>query len=492
MINISKKYHAFISFIVLLLYTSCIMAIDRPNMVLIIADDLGWNDLGCYGNASIQTNNLDKLAKEGILFTNVYLTTSSCSPSRSSIISGRYPHNTGFPEFTYRGNVSTDLPLFPEILRKNGYYTAQAGKWHLGESTRRSFDDIYDKNIGLGGEDQWLNALQNRSKEKPFFMWFASTDPHRNWGENRFRGSNDPDKIVVPPYLADTETTRMDLANYYDEISRLDFQVGQVERELEKQGVLDNTIIIFISDNGSPFPRAKTRLYDSGIKTPMIIKWKTGIETIGRQSESLISIIDLAPTLVKLAGGRIPKAFQGVSFDKLLNNPDEKFRNYIFAEHNWHGFETYERMVRTSNWMYILNERPELSNPPPSDAIKSPSFDDLKELRDNNNLKVVQADVFIKLREREELYNCVSDPYQTRNLALVNQKELRRLRKVLRKWQKQTSDGLPEQLTPDWYDRETGQLLKGIEISEDGVPNGIRGDMPGGVQAIKQNANGPF
>lgn len=160
---------------------------EKPNVILIIADDVSWNDFGCYGNDVVKTPNIDLLAKEGLKFTNAFLTASSCSPSRCSIVSGKYPHSNGAAE------LHTPLPKdeipFPLLLKENGYYTAQAGKWHMGPHVHRAFDLFTDGNgydNGDGGEDNWVPFLTERPKDKPFFFWFASLDAHRPWGADNF------------------------------------------------------------------------------------------------------------------------------------------------------------------------------------------------------------------------------------------------------------------------------------------------------------------
>ncbi|EPR66925.1 arylsulfatase [Cyclobacterium qasimii M12-11B] len=230
---------------------------NRPNIIMIIADDIGYEDLGSYGNAIASTPVTDRIASQGIKFDNFYLTTSSCSPSRSSIISGRYPHNTGAAEL--HTAMPENILTFPELLKESGYFTGQSGKWHMGVVPRKGFDLIYDKKpeIGHGGEDYWVPLLKERPIDKPFFLWLAALDAHRPWGENDFTGAHDPDKVEVPPYLADEAATREDLANYYDEISRFDYFIGKVEEELERQGQLDNTIILFYQTMAGRFPEVK-------------------------------------------------------------------------------------------------------------------------------------------------------------------------------------------------------------------------------------------
>ncbi len=458
---------------------------ELPNIVLFIGDDIGWDDIGCYGNKQVQTPNIDKIAQEGIRFTNVFLTASSCSPSRCSIISGRYPHNTGAPEL-YMG-LPPEVPLFPEILNNAGYYTAHAGKWHMGDSAKRSFDVIHEnrEKNGDGGEEMWLTTLQDRPKEKPFFMWFASYDAHRPWGPNIFTRSHDPSIISLPVYHANTEKTRVDHAKYFDEIKRFDYYIGKIQEELKRQGVLKNTIILIMSDNGRPFPRDKTRVYDSGMKTPFIIRWDNGINKKGIVCKSLISAIDLAPTIIELARGKSHDSFQGRSFAHVIKNPESKFRNYIFSEHNWHDYEAMERMVRTKEFMYVLNLRPSLSNTGAADVTGSPSFQELRVLRDSGKLSAAQSDVFIKPRPFEELYNCLKDSSQLLNIASMPEYagKLEELRHVMDIWRIKTADTTPDVLTKDWFNRETGTLLPGKKL---------RGEMPGGKKAISITAGGPF
>ena len=346
---------------------------NAPNIVFVIADDVNWNDLGCYGNTKIQTPNIDRLARQGMRFTNVFLTASSCSPSRTSIISGRYPHNAGSAEL--HAPLPAHLPLLPEALRQHGYYTALAGKWHEGPATRRAYDTLLverDAN-GEGGEGQWINLMRARPKDKPFFFWLASHDAHRLWSAHQYGHKHDPTtEVVIPLSLVDTPETRQDLASYYDEIARLDYYVGELEKELDKQGILDNTIFVFMSDNGRPFPGSKTRVYDTGVKTPFLIRWPNRMAKKGMTSDGLVSSIDIAPTLLTLAGVAVPETMQGRSFDPLLSKPATPFRQYVFAEHNYHDYMAYERSVRTKDFLYILNKHPEVANGSSADVSQRP------------------------------------------------------------------------------------------------------------------------
>ena len=174
---------------------------ERPNIIFFIADDVSQEDFGCYGHPSIKTPSVDALAAGGMRFDNAYLTTSSCSPSRCSIITGRYPHNTGAPELHVK--LPDSQVRFPELLRKAGYYTVLSGKNHMFSSKDRAFDKI-TRGGGPGSEADWVEHVQNRPMDKPFFFRFASSDAHRSWQVSKDAPSYENDEIVVPPYLVDT------------------------------------------------------------------------------------------------------------------------------------------------------------------------------------------------------------------------------------------------------------------------------------------------
>ncbi len=468
------------------LFNSISAQTKNPNIILFIADDVSWDDFACYGNQDVKTPNIDKLASQGIRFDNFFLTASSCSPSRNSINTGRYPHNTGACE------LHTEPPLemisFPEILKQNGYYTAQSGKFHMGKYAMRGFDVTSEgKEIGDGGEELWLETIKNRPKEKPFFMWFAALDAHRPWGINSFAGTHDSTQILPPGYLVNGQKTKTDLAHYYDEIARFDNYIGLIIDELKQQKALENTLILIMADNGRPFPHSKTRVNDRGMKSPFIAIWPEGIKAKSKFCRSLVSAIDIAPTILELSGNKIPESVQGVSFAKLLKNPETPFRNYVFAEHNWHDYEAHERMVRTQDFLFILNSRPQFTSLGPADAVGSPSFADLTELKNERKLTEEQAEIFIEPRPTEELYYNLSDKNQFNNLAFQEKYKEKRneLKQILLDWMKETGDNIPEKLTTDWYKKVPGYIKT--------PQNGIRGEMPGNaINATKNNNKGKF
>ena len=417
---------------------------ERPNVVLLLADDISAEDLGCYGHRTIKTPNIDRLAAGGLRFTNAYLTTSSCSPSRCSIVTGRYPHNTGAAE------LHTSLPsgqvLFPKLLKEAGYYTVLSGKHHMGPNANPAFEKI-SKGKGPGKEGDWVQLLKDRPKDRPFFCWYASTDAHRNWSINDEAPHYDPQDVVVPPYLVDGPRTRADLTGYYHEVSRFDHFVGEVVRELRRQSVLDETLIVLIADNGRPLPRCKTRLYDSGIKTPLIV---SGPKLKSAVVDSLVSAIDIAPTILEVAGVAIDQRIQGVSFASTFQNPEAVTRTVAFAEHNWHVYKSHERLVRTGDWLYIRNNFPDRQNLC-VEAYIGGSGQELWDTHRAGKLNDAQENVFRNPCPAEELFHVGRDPHQLHNLATKPGHEtvLAELRTTLAQWAEETGDTVPKDPTPD-------------------------------------------
>ncbi len=430
---------------------------SRPNFIVIVADDLGWNDLGCYGHQAIRTPNVDRLAAEGLRFTHAFLTCSSCSPTRCSIMTGRYPHSTGAKEL--HQPLPADQVVFGGLLKQGGYYTASAGKWHLGAAAKANFDTVVGG--GPSGCEKWVETLQNRPKDKPFFMWLAAFDPHRGYQPNTIPDPHEPEDAMVPPFLPDVAETRQDLALYYDEVARMDGYIGRVLDELERQCVADNTFVLFLSDNGRPFPRCKTTLYDSGVKTPLVVRWPGKVRPRS-VCDSLVSVIDIAPTIVELAGLEVSSTFQGESFSSLLGRPQGSIREHVFAEHNWHDYQAHERSVRSKKYLYIRNAFPDLQCTPPADAVRSITFQAMRKRRDADELSPEQVGCFAAPRAGEELYDVQRDPYQLLNVAADPKyaKVLAQMRAVHERWRRETRDEIPAKPTPDQFDRETGRRLK--------------------------------
>lgn len=469
----------FAALILCSLSTCPTLAGDRPNIILFIADDVSWNDYGCYGNTAARTPNIDALAKEGIRFDRAYLTASSCSPSRSSIITGRYPHNNGKGAELHKP-ISGHLPWFPEVLRNAGYYTALSGKHHMTSTKKRPepFDHVSRGKTkeNSGGHAHWVKVTQERPQKKPFFFWFAANDAHRGWDADKqwnaakYGPMHKAKDVIVPPFLVDDDETRADLASYHNEVTRFDHYIGQVISELKKQGAYENTLLFVMADNGRPFPRAKTRLHDSGMKTALVAHWPQGIHKPG-PSNSLVSVIDLAPTILDVARCKAPQTMQGVSMTPLFDGSSDKIRKYAFSEHNWHDYEAHGRSVRHGDYLLLKNFRPYQSWQGPADSVRSPSHKSLQAKRESDSLNAAQKDVFLAPRPAVELYNIKDDPHQLKNLAGGDdvasvQKDLTT---VLARWMDETGDSVPAKIRPDTFHRTTGKPLPQEERDETGA-----------------------
>ncbi len=463
----------------------CNAAEERPNVVFFIADDVSWNDYGCYGNSAARTPHIDQLAAGGIRFDRAYLTASSCSPSRSSIITGRYPHNNGRAAELHLP-ISSHLPWFPEILQDAGYYTALSGKHHMTQTSEGSgkaannhaFDHVDGGRVpgNSGGSANWLSLTENRPQDQPFFFWFASYDAHRDWDADnqwdaeRYGPIHDADDVIVPPFLVDDAQTRIDLASYYNEVTRFDYHIGLVVQELRKQKVLDNTLLLVLADNGRPFPRAKTRLHDSGMKTALVAHWPDGLKWQGA-SNQLVSVIDLAPTVLSIAEAKVPETMQGVSMQPLFQSAQQSIRRYAFSEHNWHDYEAFGRSVRFGDHLMVLNERPALAWQGPADSVRSRSHVQLLAAKDAGKLTPAQADVFLSPRPTVALFNVVKDPLQLDNLIgqPSSQAIEQKLAGALEQWMDETGDSVPEKISPDTFDRTTGNRLPKGQVDREGA-----------------------
>ena len=426
-------------------------AVDNvpPNIVIFVADDAGWRDFGAYGNTSIRTPSIDRLAEGGLLFERAFLTVAQCSPSRISMLTGKYPHATGAEDLHMP--LPPDEVIVPSYLQQAGYFTGHMRKTHYGLHAERQFQ-WYSQDVGD------LPEFLDESGERPFFLWVGFNDPHRPYQENTVDPPHDPETVNVPPYLADTPETRADLARYSDEISRMDAEIGIALEELERRGLRENTLVIFLSDNGMPFPGAKGTVYDEGTKTPLIFSWPARMQG-GSRYDGLTSVIDLAPTLLDLAGVDRVEDMQGESILPILFDSSLPGRSYVFAERNWHDCDEHIRSVRNDRFKLIRNAYIELPFGTPADASSSPTWYSLLRMKDEGNLTPAQARIFTAPRPRIELYDVENDPWELTNLAgKAEYADLAaELAKVLDDWMTETGDFGPwTRRRDDHTDRITG------------------------------------
>jgi N-sulfoglucosamine sulfohydrolase len=310
------------------------------------------------------------------------------------------------------------------------------------------------KHIGPNGDRQFqwysprlsdaLPGFLDSAGTRPFFLWVGFHDPHRPYERHAPPQAHSPARVTVPPYLADTPETRADLALYYDEIGRMDQEIGRIVAELERRKLRSNTLIVFLSDNGAPFPREKGTLYDSGTRTPLIFSWPATIRAGPVYDRGLVSLVDLTPTILDLVGSPSPETMQGRSFRALLQDPESYAgRTQVFSERNWHDCDEHQRAVRTARFKLIRTDAyTELPMCTPADIGGSPSFLALRARAKTGRLTRAQQRLFEAPRARLELYDLKSDPWELRNVAdePAYAKEVRELAGVLQEWMVQSDD----------------------------------------------------
>ncbi|MGB3798853.1 MAG: sulfatase [Lewinella sp.] len=410
------------------------MSSDGPNIVLIVADDHGKDALGCYGNPVIRTPHLDALAAEGIRYDRAFCTTSSCSASRSVILSGLHNHRNG--QFGHSHDVHHFLSYdtvrsLPVLLEEQGYRTARVGKYHLAPESVYRFQTVLPGNPRSPVEmaDAAFPLMEGDSS--PFFLYYCVADPHRSGvfaddlphAPDRFGNrpagypgitevTYTPEEVLVPDYLTDTPATRAELAQYYQAVTRLDQGVGRIVENLKRAGQYDNTLIIYISDNGAAFPGAKTTLYEPGMQLPCIVKLPGSREA--SVSDEMVSWTDLVPTALDAAGVAVDTdRFDGRSMLAEGPPPD----SLIYASHTFHEITMYYpiRVARGQRYKLLVNFAHQLPYPFASDLYESATWQSiLSEGRDSLGEKSINNFLY---RPRFELYDVLEDPQEAENLA---------------------------------------------------------------------------
>jgi N-sulfoglucosamine sulfohydrolase len=427
--SVLEKCFVFVSAIVaiILLTSSAYLEADeiaRPNFLIMIADDLCWRDLGFQGHPDVKTPNLDRLASEGMRLERMFNPAATCSPTRNAIYTGLHCVRSGaFPNHTrvYDGTKT----VFTH-LKELGYRVALQNKSHVGPAKSYPYEAI-------SGADDFIQTRQfmARDSKQPWMLSFCSNDPHSPWSR-RVGEPLDPSRITVPPYMHDNLTTRQQLAKYFDEITKFDEQVGNLLKLVDESGQRDNTVVVFLSEQGCSLPYGgKWSLYDTGIRASTIVRWPGKIAP-GSKSERLLQYTDIAPTFIEIAGGDPTKidtgcpdadgnrSFDGKSFLSILQGEDRAIHEHVFAQHTTVGVNGYEqpypsRMVRDTRYKLIRNLAPEnvftiggIHKGEPLDSWRKDAQSDAK----------LQKRVdWLFRRTGAELYDLQNDPFEMNNLA---------------------------------------------------------------------------
>lgn len=445
----------------------------RPNLLLICAEDLGPT-LGCYGDPQAATPNLDRLAAEGVRFANACTTQASCSPARSSILTGLYPHQNGQLGLAHYGYTTKHDPAkLPNTLREAGYRTGIMGKIHVQPENSFAFDY---RGLGHGatrnpenvGRD--FRAFLDQAPGQPFFFFLNLADAHTPFADQVDGFPADPvrpDDVKPWPWLGiDTPELRQRVAGYYNSLRRIDLAVGEALRALAERNLETDTLVVFTGDHGPAFCRAKTTNYEAGLHVPLLVR-QPGTVPAGQVRPQLVSFVDLMPTFLAAAGLPLPGTLAGRPLQPLLADAGTPWRDTLCAEHTAHGPLNYfpRRSIRDARHKLILNlEAASRPNPIPSvdgcPATRQALAGDDEAAKDFHQLTVNPPPV--------ELYDLEQDPGETRNLAddPAHRPTRERLLAQLEHWRRDTGDptltaeGLRE-LTA-FHDRvttETGQRL---------------------------------
>ena len=451
------KYFLFLFYLNCFLYNLCLGQAKgtetSPNILIIIADDMS-KTAGVYGGKVIKTPGMDNLAKEGILFEKAFCTASSCTPSRASILTGKYPHEL-YEGANLYGPLSVSYPNYTRILADKGYSIGLTGKgWGPGNFATGG----YKENPAGPKYDSFEQFISQLPKSTPFCYWIGPSDPHRPYSPELKKKTEITEKeLKIPAWLPDNEKVREDLFDYYAEVKRFDEAIESAVAVLKKNGKYENTLIIITSDNGMPFPRAKANSYDEGTNIPLIMRWGNHFKKGTRYTE-LVSLVDLAPTILEVTNTKAPSSMTGKSLLPLLvnGNTDERF-NTVFIERERHANIRKDslsypmRVIRTKQFLFIQNLRPERWPAGDPDFYREPApFGDIddghskKFLVDNrfNSQYKRMVDWSLEKRPAEELYDITKDPDALNNLAGERQyrKIKKEFKKQIKEWRKQTGD----------------------------------------------------
>lgn len=431
----------------------------RPNVILFISHDTG-RFVSPYGYSTVDTPNCERLAREGVMFTQSYCTSPLCSPSRAALVTGRFPHQNGVMGLT--GPLTGGFDLYPEerhasaLFRDAGYQTVLCGFEHETPHWQRvGFD------TSISGPGGWYNGggdlrdhagemdhwFASREKNSPFYMQIGCHETHRGW--TKFDTPPDDSKgIWQPPFLSDHPDVEREMAEQQGACKRLDDCLGQILDVVDKHQLRDDTIFVFTSDHGVDFPRAKGTFYDPGIGVFHFMRWPGGNWGSGRVCDSMISNVDILPTLLEACGIPVPKNSSGRSFLPLLNGGDYRPNEAVFAEKIYHDTYDPTRCVRTERYKYIR-------------YFEACIFQDLR-LATMTQQHYWPSQELWRRRTVEELYDLQADPDEMNNLAedQAHAEVLAEMRKRLLTWMQDTDDPQLNGPIPSPYYQQQLEELK--------------------------------
>ena len=428
----------------------------KPNFLVVLSDDHGIEYAGCYGNRTIRTPNMDRLARQGMRFTRAFTATAMCAPSRSMMYTGLFPHRNG--AHPNHSATREGIKSLPRYLGDLGYRVGLAGKTHIKPRSVYPFEY-------MPRSEEAMKRFLGQSGRQPFCLIVATHHPHTPLVAPEPGEGHDPAGLKLPPYLLDTQATRIRQRDYYNSVEILDRDLGDYLAILKESGLEDNTLVIYVSDHGSQFPFGKWTLYDAGLRVPFIARWPGHVEP-GTVTDAMISFVDVLPTMIELAGGTPPPSLDGRSFAGVLTGKTGTHRDLIYGAHTSLGIisgsEYPIRAVRSRRYKYIRNLNHEgtftnVTTKGQSSKKKKPQqpgrvtkaagatslWQSWLELAETDPAAAARAEAYQK-RPAEELYDLDSDPFELNNLAdRPDLKEIKaKLREQLSDWMRQQGDPL--------------------------------------------------
>ena len=387
-------------------------AVARPNLLFIIADDCTFRDIGCYGGQA-HTPNIDRLAEQGMRFTQSFQAAPMCSPTRHCIYTGLYPVKSGaYPNHTFAKDGTKSIVHY---LKPLGYRVALSGKTHIAPKKVFPFEYSGKRNPDFAAVEELF--ADSAKAETPFCLFACSNEPHSPWDKGD-ASRYSQQSVKLPPYFVDTEETRSNFVDYLAEITYFDGQVGRCLELLEKYKLADNTLVIVTSEQGSSFPFAKWTCYDNGLQNALIARWPGQIKP-GAVSDAMVEYVDLVPTFIDAAGGKPAGVLDGKSYLPVLLGKTDRHKQHVYALHTTRGIINGNehfgiRSVRSGRFKYILNLSPEERFQ--NFCTKDPVF---KSWEAKAKTDADAADKVRRYRYRPaiELFDITNDPYEWNNLA---------------------------------------------------------------------------
>ena len=483
--------------IIVLVFGSCIKQKEpvKPNILFILAEDIS-TDLECYGMQAVKTPILNELAETGVQFMNAYGNNSICSPSRSNMITGVHQNIINAQHHRSNRNIPLSKPYKPitSYLREAGY-TCVIGSNLVRQKGQKIDVNFNHKMLGnWDGESQF--GLFDKKHEvlpedQPFFQQVTMHVTHRGdwWNGIRKKSTHkvNPKNINLPPYYADNPVIRKDWAKYLDQIEYMDSEIGLLLKDLDSKGMKDNTIIIFIGDNGRCNIRGKGYLYEPGLHLPLIVNWPSKLSG-GKKDSRLIASVDVAATILEAAGVQLPDYMTAKSFLKEDKNP----REYVYSARDlWDEVLEQSRAITTHNYRYINNKIVDQSYDAHQAYLEfyRPAVHIMRGLQAKNKLTELQAKFFKNTKEPEELYDIINDPFEINNLIEdpAYKNTLSKMRGYYKDWNSKNYDFGFEPI--DWKNApppNAGAIIKWLEKEKPEVINQMKNGIEPGFSKFSR------